>query len=105
MNEHIHHLDHFVIYSLLIWQVALVFYLLLRYYFKNKPPMLIGSNQQNFIKKYEEPLREGRKLGVVDVDVKKNILIGTPDHASVLIDEVKKEKVITQADKLRKLKK
>ena len=44
-----------------------------------------------------------KEKGPVEVDVKKNIILGSADELSVKMDEVKKGKVKTQKDKLRKL--
>ena len=46
-----------------------------------------------------------KNLGAIDVKVKKNIFIDTPDEVDVKLDEVKKGKVKTQKDKLRSLRK
>ena len=42
-------------------------------------------------------------MGPVEVGIKKNIILGDADELSVKMDEVKKGKVKTQKDKLRKL--
>ena len=42
-------------------------------------------------------------MGPVEVGVKKNIILGDATEVSVKMDEVKRGKVKTQKDKLRKL--
>ena len=42
-------------------------------------------------------------MGPVEVDVKKNIILSDADESNIKSDEVKKGKVETQKDKLKKL--
>ena len=113
MGDLIHHLIHFVMYSLVLWQVVLGIYVILLWTKKNikfhqSPVINVGEN-----KGFDYPIEvlkdrlEGKKVGPtgpVEVDVDRKTIIDTKsDEASVKLDEKIKGKVKTQKNKLKKL--
>ena len=117
MDDLIHHLIHFLMYSLVLWQSVLGIYLLLKWVNKNwKSKTIIQSsneksstqNIQPVIKIDGKSIGEGiakkkKDMGPVDVDVKRNVFIDEADKTKIELDEVKKGKVSTQKEKLKKL--
>ena len=110
MIDYTHHLLHFVMYSLFIWQVVLGLYVILiwasrNFKFHRSPVLNIGESSKK--KCCGSPIEETKvkkDLGPVEVDVKKEFKIDTtPDEQSVKVDEKIKGKVKTQKDKLKKL--
>ena len=116
MDDFIHHLVHFLMYSLVIWQIVLGVYVILLWTkrnikFEKTSPVINVSETKGFdypIEVLKDRL-EGKKVGStgpVEVDVKKNLIVDTKsDEASVKLDEKIKGKVKTQKDKLRDLRK
>ena len=108
MVDVIHHLVHFLIYSLIIWQVVLGVYIILIWASKNfkfhrSPVLNIGESLQKGGSPIEET-KVKKDLGPVEVDVKKSMIMDTKsDESSVKLDEKIKGKVKTQKDKLKKL--
>ena len=114
MGDFGHHLIHFLMYSLVIWQIVLGVYVILLWAkrnikFEKTSPVINVSETKGFdypIEVLKDRL-EGKKVGPtgpVEVDVKKNTIIDTKsDEASVKLDEKIKGKVKTQKDKLKKL--
>ena len=101
MVDYTHHLLHFVMYSLFIWQVVLGVYVLLIWVSKNfkfhrSPVLNIGESFQ----KSGSPIKETtvkKDLGPIEVDVKKSLIADTKsDESSVKLDEKIKGKVKTQ---------
>ena len=98
----------FLTYRLLIWQVILGIWLLLRWIktnikFHRSPVLNIGESLQS-----GSPIGESKvkkNLGPIDVDVKKQITITDADVSDLSSDEEIKGKVKTQKDKLRSLRK
>ena len=112
MDDFIHHLVHFLMYSLVIWQIVLGIYIILlwakkniKFEFTRSPVLNIGES----FKKGDSPVEESRvkkDLGPIEVDVKKNMVMDTKsDESSVKLDEKIKGKVKTQKDKLSSLRK
>ena len=104
--ELVHHAEHLVLYSFVIWQVYLAVRLLLGFVSKNfKFESKVITPQTQVIEKQIGSVEQTSKkdLGVIDVKVDKNIFIDKPDKSKVKLDEVKKGKVKTQKNKLRKL--
>jgi len=110
-----HHIIHFLIYSLVIWQIVLGVYIILSWakrnikFEKTSPVINVSENKTDYpIEVFKDRL-EGKKVGQtgpVEVDVKKNTIIDTKsDEVSVKLDEKIKGKVKTQKDKLRSLRK
>ena len=109
MCDFVHHLIHFLMYSLILLQVVLGVYILLLWVSKNfkfhrSPVPNIGESFQ----KSDSPVEKkvNKDLGPIEVDVKKNVIMDTKsDEVSVKLDEKIKGKVKTQKDKLRSLRK
>ena len=111
-----HHIIHFLIYSLVIWQIVLGVYVILLWAkrnikFEKTSPVINVPETKGFdypIEVLKDRL-EGKKVGPtgpVEVDVDRNTIIDTKsDEVSVKLDEKIKGKVKTQKDKLRSLRK
>ena len=110
MIDYTHHLLHFVMYSLFIWQVVLGLYVILiwasrNFKFHRSPTFNIGESSQKGVSPIEET-KVKKDLGPVEVDVKREFKVDTtPDEKSVKVDEKIKGKVKTQKNKLRELRK
>ena len=113
MGDLIHHLVHFIMYSLVLWQFVLGVYIILIWAKRNikfnNSPVINVSETKGFdypIEVLKDRL-EGKKMGPtgpVEVDVKENLIVDTKsDESSVKLDEKIKGKVKTQKDKLKKL--
>ena len=107
MNDFSHHLIHFLMYSLVLWQFVLGIYVILLWAKRNikfeKTSPVINVSKTKGLNQHIETSKD---LGPVEVDVKKNTIIDTKsDEASVKLDEKIKGKVKTQKDKLRNLRK
>ena len=100
-----------VIATVIIGEVGFVIWLLLKWLRGNiklnwSPVLNIGeSDRRRFdssIETFEEKVK--KDMGPIEVGVKKNIVLNRKaDESSVKMDEVKKGKVKTQKDKLKKL--
>ena len=102
----VHHGEHLVLYSFVIWQVYLALRLLLGFVSKNfKFESKVFTPQTQIVEKQVGSVEQVSKkdLGAIDVKVDKNIFIDKPDKVKVELDEVKKGKVKTQKNKLREL--
>ena len=102
-----HHLIHFLMYSLVLWQFMLGIYVILLWAKRNikfeKTSPVINVSKTKGLNQHIETSKD---LGPVEVDVKKNTIIDTKsDEVSVKLDEKIKGKVKTQKDKLRSLRK
>ena len=98
----------FLTYSLLIWQVILGIWLLLRWIktnikFHRSPVLNIGESSHGGSPIGESDVK--KNLGPIDIDVKKQITITDADVSDLSSDEEIKGKVKTQKDKLRSLRK
>ena len=108
MGDYLHHFIHFLMYSLLLWQVVLGCYILLLWASKNfkfhrSPVLNIGESFQKGGSPIEET-KVKKNMGPIEVDVKSNMIVDTKsDEVSVKLDEKIKGKVKTQKDKLKKL--
>ena len=96
-----------VIATVIIAEIGFVIWLLLKWLrgnvkFNWSPNFHVGESAR---RRSDSPIEtfEKKDMGPVEVDVKKNIILGSADELSVKMDEVKKGKVKTQKDKLRKL--
>ena len=111
----VHHLIHFIMYSLVLWQFILGVYIILIWTkrnikFNNSPVINVSEGKT---KGFEYPIEvfkdilEGKKVGPsgpIEVDVNRKTIIDTKsDEVSVKLDEKIKGKVKTQKDKLKKL--
>ena len=115
MDDLIHHIIHFLMYSLVLWQIVLGVYVILLWAkrnikFNNSPVINVSENKTEGFDYPIEVLKErlaGKKLGPtgpVEVDVDRKTIIDTKsDESSVKLDEKIKGKVKTQKDKLKKL--
>ena len=111
MGDFIHHLIHFVMYSLVLWQVVLGVYIILLWTkrnikFNSSPIVNVSETKTDYPIEVLKDRLEGKlgPSGPIEVDVKKNTIIDTKsDEASVKLDEKIKGKVKTQKDKLKKL--
>ena len=108
MSDLLHHLIHFLSYSLVLWQTVLGIWILLKWVSKNfkfhrSPVLNIGESFQRSDSPGEET-KVKKDLGPIEVDVKKSMIMDTKsDESSVKLDEKIKGKVKTQKDKLKKL--
>ena len=100
----IHHLIHFLMYSLVLWQLVLGIYIILIWAkrnikFNNSPVINVSET-----KGLSHQIETSKDLGPIEVDVKREFKVDTtPDEKSVKVDEKIKGKVKTQKDKLKKL--
>ena len=106
--DFIHHLIHFVMYSLVLWQLVLGVYVILLWAKRNikcNNSPVINVSETKELSHQIETSKSGN-LGPVEVDVQKNLIVDTKsDESSVKLDEKIKGKVKTQKDKLRSLRK
>jgi len=106
MVDYVHHLVHFLMYSLIIWQVVLGCYVLLiwvskNFKFQKSPNFNIGEVVKTSM---IEETKVKKDMGPIEVDVKSNMIMDTKsDESSVKLDEKIKGKVKTQKDKLKNL--
>ena len=96
-----------VISTVIIAEIGFATWLLLKWLRKNvninwSPAFHIGESARRRSDSSIETFEE-KDMGPVEVGIKKNIILGDADELSVKMDEVKKGKVKTQKDKLRKL--
>ena len=107
MDDFLHHLEHLGIYSVLIWQSVLGVWIVARWYAKNvtRSPNIISNNTlpTQIVGGEEQLVTNKGPVGVVDVDVKKQITITDADVSDLSSDEEIKGKVKTQKDKLKQL--
>ena len=110
----VHHLEHLVLYSLVWWQIVLGVKFLLNWVNKNwkiksnTSPISVEQPVQPVINIDGSSIGEGmvkgkKDMGPVEVGMNKNIFVDKPDEVNVKLDKVKKGKVQTQKDKLKKL--
>ena len=112
MDDLVHHIVHFIMYSLVIWQIVLGVYVILlwakrniKFEFTRSPVLNIGESLQKSGSPVEES-RVKKDLGPIEVGVNKNLIVDTKsDESEVKLDEKIKGKVKTQKDKLRSLRK
>ena len=109
MNDFLHHLTHLGIYSVLLWQGIFGLWILARWAVRNvkRSPNIISNNTlpTQIVGGEEQLVTNKGPVGVVDVDVKKQITITDADVSDLSSDEEIKGKVKTQKDKLRSLRK
>ena len=117
MDDFIHHLVHFIMYSLVLWQVVLGVWIILIWASKNikfnKTFSVMSPTENKTVQpvinidgsSIEGVVKNKKDAGVVDVKEDKSIFIGKTDEQSVKVDEKIKGKVKTQKDKLRELRK
>ena len=108
MGDLTHHIIHFLMYSLVLWQVVLGVYIILLWAKRNikfeKTSPVINVSETKGLNQHIETSTKSNDLGPIEVDVKKNTIIDTKsDEVSVKLDEKIKGKVKTQKDKLKNL--
>jgi hypothetical protein len=102
-------ISNMVIATVIIAEIGFVIWLLLKWLRGNvkinwSPVLNIGeSDRRRFDSSIEKTAGAWKEKGPIEVDVKKNIILGNAAEVSVKMDEVKRGKVKTQKDKLRKL--
>ena len=107
MGDFSHHLVHFLMYSLVLWQFILGIYVILLWVkrnikFKKTSPVINVSETKGL--SHHTETSKNKDLSPIEVDVKKNLIVDTKsDESSVKLDEKIKGKVKTQKDKLKKL--
>ncbi len=104
-------ISNLVIATVIIGEIGFVIWLLLKWLRGNiklnwSPVLNIGESARrrvdSSIETFEEKVK--KDMGPVEVDVKKNIVLNRKaDESTITTDEVKKGKVKTQKDKLKKL--
>ena len=109
MNDFSHHLIHFLMYSLVLWQFVLGIYVILLWAKRNikfeKTSPVINVSETKGLSQHIETSKN-KDLSPIEVDVQKNLIMDTKsDESSVKLDEKIKGKVKTQKDKLRSLRK
>ena len=109
MGDLSHHIIHFLMYSLVIWQIVLGVYVILLWAKRNikfeKTSPVINVSETKGLSQHIETSKN-KDLSPIEVDVKKNLIMDTKsDESSVKLDEKIKGKVKTQKDKLRNLRK
>ena len=115
MGDLTHHIVHFFMYSLVIWQIVLGVYVILLWakrnikFEKTSPVINVSETKTDYPIEVLKDRLEGKKVGTtgpVEVDVDRKTIIDTKsDEVSVKLDEKIKGKVKTQKDKLRSLRK
>ena len=107
MDDFIHHLIHFLMYSLVIWQIVLGVYVILIWAKKNikfqKNQVFNVANSHDSTTEKVDYKETKKDLGPVEVDIKKDIFISDVDKSDLKTDTIVKGKVKTQKDKLKKL--
>ena len=103
-------ISNMVISTVIIAEIGFVIWLLLKWLRGNiklnwSPVLNIGeSDRRRFDSSVEKTEGAWKEKGPVEVDVNKKIVLNRKvDESSIKTDEVKKGKVKTQKDKLRKL--
>ena len=108
MDDFIHHIIHFLMYSLVIWQIVLGVYVILLWAKRNikfeKTSPVINVSETKGINHQIETSNQKKDLSPIEVGVDRKTIIDTKsDESSVKLDEKIKGKVKTQKDKLKKL--
>ena len=95
-----------ILATVIIAQAGFVIWLMIRWLvhnvdFKWSPNLNIkGTSVTNT---EEQVITKKKSLGPIEVDVKKNIILSDADESNIKSDEVKRGKVKTQKNKLKKL--
>lgn len=107
----VHHIEHLVLYSIILWQVTLSVLLILKWVknnwnFSQDTPIIIhGDNTSttNTVSPVDDNKKNKKYTDVIEVDFKKEIFIDEADNSNIKSDKISKGKVKTQKDKLRQL--
>ena len=92
-------IEQFVFYSLLLWQIGIISYILLNKFYGKNPKKIIQRDQPTAV---EIDLPK-KSVEHVDVAMNKKILMDKPKVTNLKTDEVIKGKVKTQKDKLKQM--
>ena len=118
MRTLVHHIEHLVLYSLIFWQIVLGVWLILKWvnkHWKIKKTFSVTSPTESNTQTVQPVINiDGASIGegiakkkkdmsAVEVGVDRNVFIDKADKTKIKIDEVKKGKVKTQKEKLKKL--
>ena len=87
-------------WSILIWQVGLITYILLNKFYGKNQKKIITTSQPTAV---EVDLPKKKSIGHVDVAMNKKIIMDKPKVTNLKTDEVIKGKVKTQKDKLKQM--
>ena len=113
----VHFIGHLVVYSLVLWQMVLGFYLLIKWVNKNwkiKKTFSVQSPSESKTQTIQPVInidgssigegiaKKNKDMGAVEVDFKKEIFVDEVKEKNITSD-VEKGKVKTQKDKLKKL--
>jgi hypothetical protein len=93
-------IEEFAFYSLLLWQIGIISYILLNKFYGKNLKKIIKTSQPTAV---EVDLPKKKSIEHVDINMKKNILMEKANVSNLKTDEVIKGKVITQKNKLKKL--
>ena len=105
-------ISNMVISTVIIAEIGFVIWLLLKWLHGNiklnwSPTLNIEESDRRRFDSSVEFVKEKaglwKDMGPVEVDVQKKIILSDADESSIQTDEVKRGKVKTQKDKLRKL--
>ena len=88
-------------WSVLIWQIGIITYILLNKFY-GKTPKSISKNQPRQMA-VEVDLPKKKSIEHVDVAMNKNIIMDKPKVSNLKTDEVIKGKVKTQKNKLKQM--
>ena len=86
-------------WSILIWQIGIIIYILLNKFYGKIPKKIITTSQPTAV---EVDLPK-KKVEHVDVAMSKKIIMEKPKVTNLKTDEVIKGKVKTQKDKLKQM--
>ena len=86
-------------WSILIWQIGIIIYILLNKFYGKIPKKIITTSQQTAV---EVDLPK-KSVEHVDVAMNKKIIMEKPKVTNLKTDEVIKGKVKTQKDKLKQM--
>ena len=92
-------IEQFVFYSLLLWQIGIISYILLNKFYGKNPKKIITTSQPTAV---EVDLPK-KKVEHVDVAMNKKIIMEKPKVTNLKTDEVIKGKVKTQKNKLKQM--
>ena len=87
-------------WSIIIWQIGIITYILLNKFYGKKPKEISKIISTPKVVEVDLPKK---KVEHVDVEMKKQITMDKTSVSNVVSDEVIKGKVSTQKDKLKKL--
>ena len=92
-------IEQFAFYSLLLWQIGIISYILLNKFYGKNPKKIIQTGQPTAV---EVDLPK-KSVEHVDVAMNKKIIMDKPKVTNLKTDEVIKGKVKTQKDKLKQM--